>query len=1100
MKRLLLIIISALLPLAGFSQLTVSPGLTATQLAQKLAGAGVQISNATITGPSNYYSSFSATNTNLGLTSGILLTTGNGNVAIGPNTDTAAGTIDFNPGDLDLENLVGVSTYDAAVLEFDFIPQNDTIKFRYVFASEEYPEYVCSSYNDLFGFFISGPGITGTQNIAIILGTTTPVAINTVNNGTPGLYADPTIPCSNTYPAYYVDNTNGTTIEYDGFTTVLTALAVITPCQTYHLKIVIADAGDPQYDSGVFLEEGSMSATPVVYAGPDASFCSSAIVPVGNAAVSGWTYSWSPATGVANPNSSNTTITINNSGGAPATSTYVVSAVNGTCVLRDTIVFTTYPTPFSAFTPVTQACANDTITIQYTGNANNTAIYNWNFNGATIVSGSGMGPYQLYYPTAGTYPLTLAVKYGNCPAASSSDTITINPRPIANFTIPDSICAGGIATVLNNSTNTNNLPYNWNFGTGAIVSGSGAGPYTVQFSTVGNANVNLSLGSGTCSSAINKNILVKPLPVASLTGPTTMCSNDTISISSNGTASSSAVFTWNFGNATAINTPVIQNAQVASSNNGNDTITLIVNDRGCLDTTTHVITIYQQPIVSFSLPDSICSGDTISITSNSNISYTNANYSWTVNGGIPSNFTNTNSITSALTSVGLHYATLTINNNGCTDQLTDSVYVNPLPIVQFTASDACEGSPAAIQNQTAVNGGTIFSQVWNFGDNQSSTLYNPGTHTYLFDGSYTITLTAASNHLCTAKSTLPINIYDTPIAGFYSDSACFGKLSHLTDTSKVKNDIISSSVFYYNNTIISNNSSFAYLFNTTGSLPVQLITTSSHGCIDTIVKNVIVNSNPVISFTGGPLQGCDPLFVNFSEIITNSNGSITNVNYLFGDGDSANYTSPLHIYTTPGAYNVSLAATSQYGCTTDTTYTNYINVFQNPVADFYFTPSNPDIFWPNINFINTSLNGDHYNWTFGDSTSSNDINPDHSYTAAGTYPIELIVTTNNGCADTTFSEVIIKPTYTIYIPNAFSPNNDDKNEVFQCKATNITDFTMSIYSRWGNHVVTLNSLDEGWDGRDDGKIVQEDTYIYRVSFTDVFHEQHQLTGRVSVVK
>jgi len=81
---------------------------------------------------------------------------------------------------------------------------------------------------------------------------------------------------------FYVDNTNGATIEYDGFTTVLTALAVVTPCQTYHLKIVITDAGDPAYDSGVFLEEGSMSATPVVNAGPDRTLCSGTVLPVGN--------------------------------------------------------------------------------------------------------------------------------------------------------------------------------------------------------------------------------------------------------------------------------------------------------------------------------------------------------------------------------------------------------------------------------------------------------------------------------------------------------------------------------------------------------------------------------------------------------------------------------------------------------------------------------------------------------------------------------------------------------------------------------------------------------------------------------------------------
>lgn len=1099
MRRLILFLLSTLLPYLSFSQLTVSPGLSASQLAQILAGPGVQISNATITGPSNYYSSFAATGTNLGLASGILLTTGSGNVAIGPNSNDNAGTIDFNPGDQDLENIVGVSTYDAAVLEFDFIPQNDTIQFRYVFASEEYPEYVCSSFNDLFGFFISGPGITGAQNIALIPGTTVPVAINTVNNGIPGLYADPNIPCNNTYPAYYVDNSNGATIEYDGFTTVLTALAVITPCQTYHLKIVITDAGDPAYDSGVFLEEGSMSTTPVLYAGPDRNYCSGALVAVGNYSSPTWAYSWSPTTGVTNPSSPYTTIALNNNSGTPVTSTYVVTATNGTCVLHDTINLTTLPTPSSMFTPVTQACANDTITVQYTGNANNTAVYNWNFGGGTIVSGSGQGPYQIYYPTAGTYPLTLGVNYANCPSSISNDTITINPRPVAAFTIPDSICAGSIATIIDNSINTNSLPYNWIFGSGALVTGTGAGPYTIQFNSIGTDTVRLSLGNGVCSSSISKSIIVKPIPVASLTGPTSMCSNDTLLIAFNGIANTSAIYSWNFGNTIALNNPVIQSAQLISNNVGNDTITLIVNDRGCIDTTTHIISVYQQPIASFTMPDSVCLGNPVNLTAGS-MSASGVTYTWNISGGTPSSFTNVTTATTTFVTIGNHIASLQINNNGCIDQTSDSVYVNPLPIVQFTAYNACEGLQIQIQNQSSVSGGTIFSLQWNFGDNQSSNLFDPLGHTYLFDGPYSINLTVTSNHQCSATGNQSITIYDKPGAGFIADSACLGELIHLSDTSFVKNDIITNSLFSYNNSIISTNSSFAYLFNTVGSLPVQLITTSSHGCIDTIVRNVIVNSNPVISFTGGPLQGCEPLYVNFSEIITNSNGAIANVTYLFGDGDSANYTSPLHIYTIPGLYDVRLTATSQYGCTTDTTYNNYVNVFENPVANFYFTPDNPDMFWPDINFMNTSLNGDHYYWTFGDSTSSNDINPDHSYTSAGTYPIELIVTTNNGCADTTLGEVIIRPTYTIYVPNAFSPNNDDKNEIFQCKATNITDFTMSIFSRWGNHVITINDINQGWDGKDDGKIVQEDTYIYRINFMDVFHEPHELSGRVSVVK
>ncbi len=82
----------------------------------------------------------------------------------------------------------------------------------------------------------------------------------------------------------------------------------------------------------------------------------------------------------------------------------------------------------------------------------------------------------------------------------------------------------------------------------------------------------------------------------------------------------------------------------------------------------------------------------------------------------------------------------------------------------------------------------------------------------------------------------------------------------------------------------------------------------------------------------------------------------------------------------------------------------------------------------------------------------------------------------------------------------FSPNNDAKNEVFKCNSTNVSDFSMSMYSRWANHVTTINNLEEGWDGKENGNIIQEVTYIYVVKFTDVFHENHSLRGKVSIIK
>ena len=246
------------------AQLSVNSTQTPTQLVQNvLLGNGITVSNITYTGGGSARGFFNGATSNIGLASGVILTTGDIINAPGPNLSGSEGTDNTLNGDPDLDQISGVLTFDACVLEFDFIPLADSVSFRYVFGSEEYPEFVDGVVNDAFGFFISGPGIAGpysngAKNIAIIPGTTTPVTINDVNNGTNDcLLGGPLGPCSNC--TYYVDNCNGTSVQYDGFTTVLEAKATVVPCQTYHIKLAVADGGDGVWDSGVFLEANSFS-------------------------------------------------------------------------------------------------------------------------------------------------------------------------------------------------------------------------------------------------------------------------------------------------------------------------------------------------------------------------------------------------------------------------------------------------------------------------------------------------------------------------------------------------------------------------------------------------------------------------------------------------------------------------------------------------------------------------------------------------------------------------------------------------------------------------------------------------------------------------
>lgn len=179
----------------------------------------------------------------IGIPTGVVLTSGSIFNVPGPNNQANA-TIDHSqPGDVQLTSAVGVNTQDASSIEFDFVPKNDSVTFQFVFASEEYPEWICQGYNDAFGFFVTGTGYAANTNVALIPGTTTPIAIDNINT---------TGSCTTIYPQYYVNNTGGTACQYDGYTVPMNCVIHCVPCETYHIKIAVADVGDGLYDSGVF--------------------------------------------------------------------------------------------------------------------------------------------------------------------------------------------------------------------------------------------------------------------------------------------------------------------------------------------------------------------------------------------------------------------------------------------------------------------------------------------------------------------------------------------------------------------------------------------------------------------------------------------------------------------------------------------------------------------------------------------------------------------------------------------------------------------------------------------------------------------------------
>lgn len=262
MKKLAILVLVAMMSGSVYASITTQNMETVTpaQLGQLLAGPGIQITNVTINGSPAAAGTFAGgLAAGLGIESGVILSSGAIENVIGPNDTSSKDTVLGTPGDADLDALVApLKTQDATILEFDFVAESSNFAIRYVFGSEEYKEYVGSSFNDVFGFFLDG------VNIAYVAGSQSElVSINSINH--------------QKNSSYYIDNppnSGAFDTQLDGFTTILIAAANVTPGTGHHIKLAIADTSDALLDSVVVLQAGGITGTPmrVLIATPSQSF------------------------------------------------------------------------------------------------------------------------------------------------------------------------------------------------------------------------------------------------------------------------------------------------------------------------------------------------------------------------------------------------------------------------------------------------------------------------------------------------------------------------------------------------------------------------------------------------------------------------------------------------------------------------------------------------------------------------------------------------------------------------------------------------------------------------------------------------------------
>jgi len=271
-KQFFVLLIFIVRPLVSWSQFVIDTTNSPNYLVETiLLGQGVLVGNVQYRGAPHAIAKFEDFSDVTAIRQGIILTSGNSFYLKGPNRSTFKGWASGTMGDADLNSITAGKTFDAAVLEFDFVTTSENLSFRYVFGSEEYQEYVGSKYNDVFAFFINGPGLDNV-NLARIPNTEIPITINNVNHKKNKKYFRDNDFKSN-YDRFIWDERSEKVVEnkyfgknknlpkydiqYDGFTVLLTASCQVIPGQIYHIKLAVADVSDGILDSGVLLDGGS---------------------------------------------------------------------------------------------------------------------------------------------------------------------------------------------------------------------------------------------------------------------------------------------------------------------------------------------------------------------------------------------------------------------------------------------------------------------------------------------------------------------------------------------------------------------------------------------------------------------------------------------------------------------------------------------------------------------------------------------------------------------------------------------------------------------------------------------------------------------------
>lgn len=782
-------------------------------------------------------------------------------------------------------------------------------------------------------------------------------------------------------------------------------------------------------------------------------------------ATGGTTYSWSPATGLSATTGGTVTAT------TAASATYIVVGTVGACSGTAAAVVSIMSSPPPAPTNTGPYCEGATIQL----NVGASSTYTW--VGPNSFSNNTQNPSiaTSSLSSAGVYTVGVTDVNGCINAATTNVVVNPLPVPIAGSNSP--ICLNNPI----NLTSSGGTGYAW---VGPLAYASGLQNPTIanaQLNMSGNYTVTVTSAQGCTNTAVTT-VSVYALPSPTITTNSPVCAGGQLTLNGVG----GATYQWNGPNS--FSNPN-QNASINPvTMAANGTYTLIASVGTCTASATTVVVINPLPTPNIISNSPVCIGQDILLGASGGTAF-----AWVG----PNSFASANQTETITASVMANAGTYTVtvtDANGCVNSTTGNVIVNPQPVVAATGTSVCENANA----QLTSSGGVTYS--WSGPGGYTSNVQNPTIFNapLTSSGQYTVLVTNANSCTNTAVASVTINPAITPTI-ITNSPLCINDILNLS--------AVGAATFAWSgpNGFTSNSSTPTIPANSFAVAGVyQLNSIDINGCPGADTANVIVNPNPVPQITSGPNVGCAPLCVTYT---IQSTPTASLAYWDFGNGESVNGPlSTVSCYNKAGTFTINAVVSDINGCLGSATWT--ATVHPKPVADFNHAPIKPIInIDGDVTFTDASWGANivEWNWFFMNTAQYTSVlqNPTFGYTEPGTYVVALVVKSDNGCLDTLLRPLVVGEDYGLYVPNAFTPNNDGWNDGFQPKGFGIVKYELQIFDRWGEIVFQTKEFTEAWNGTFQGrgsKICKEDVYTWLINVTNVFGKSHELKGHVTLIR